>query len=166
MHRIICINIIFGNYYFSFQMCTHHKRRNHDTYQTWYKHLFENTQRSNITLNPKHNCSHITYRRKGTATIRSQNDKSRIEHTFLMINHQLTQYHNHHDTRCQIVQYCTQKKCHEYDSPHQSTFAFTLHLISYKIESTIGINDLHNSHCSQKENNYFASITKVFQNFT
>ena len=81
-----------------------------------------------------------------------------------MFADEFSEYHDHHDGRGEVVEYCREDKGHEGDTPQQGFLAFGLQCVSDEIETAVLVYKFHDCHCSHEEEQCSGSAAKVVFN--
>ena len=140
----------------------HDESRNKHRHQRRNKNLTENTSRGDRTSNPKHNGGYIANGRESTTRVGRYNHKGGINQTVVLVGHEFSQHHNHHNTRGEVVEDGRKEECHKGNTPQQSTFALCFQGIAHKVEAAIGVYNLNNGHRTHEEEERFGRFAQMF----
>ena len=75
--------------------------------------------------------------------------------------HQLPQHHDHDNRRRQVVQDRRQEEGHEGHTPHQLPLRTRLNRVTHKVETAIGVDNLHDGHRSHQEEQCAGGIAQM-----
>ena len=142
-----------------FQLVLQDKGRYQHGYERGEEDLGDDTLRSDDTFNPQHDGGNVADGRECTTRVGRDYHQGSIDQTFLTLLYQLPQHHNHHNRSGEVVEDGRQEEGHEGNTPHQFPLGACLDGVSYEVETTIRVDNLHDGHSTHQEEQGGGSIT-------
>ena len=81
-----------------------------------------------------------------------------------MIADEFAEYHYHHNARGEVVENGRQNERHKGDAPQQRTLRPGLHNILHPVETTVLVDNLHDSHGSHQEEERRGRVAQMVGN--